>query len=91
MLSSLEKILSIVSTYTWPYFTFCKLDRILLNDGISLIEEIEKNKYNGILISVAHQEFKELGVEEIRSYGTDDSVLFDLKNLFNSNDTDGRL
>ncbi len=59
--------------------------------GISLIEEIEKNKYNGILISVAHQEFKELGVEEIRSYGTDDSVLFDLKNLFNSNDTDGRL
>ena len=59
--------------------------------GISLIRNIENKKYDGILISVAHQEFKEWGVSKIRSYGKEHSILFDLKNLFNSTDTDGRL
>ncbi len=59
--------------------------------GISLIKNIENKKYDGILISVAHQEFKEWGVSKIRSYGKEHSILFDLKNLFNSTDTDGRL
>lgn len=40
------------------------------------------NSYDGVLISVAHKEFKEAGLEKIQLYGRPNVVIFDLKGIF---------
>ena len=49
------------------------------------------NSYDGIILAVAHNEFVEMGVEQIRSLGKADHVLYDLKYIFAKEDTDIRL
>lgn len=48
-------------------------------------ERISKNKYDAVLISVAHNKFKSLGINKIKKSCKANSVIFDLKNIFNSN------
>ena len=47
--------------------------------------------YDSIIIAIAHREFTNLGIEEIRKFGKDKLVIFDIKSIFDSSDTDGRL
>jgi len=58
---------------------------------IKLIDQPVKGKYSAILLAVAHDEFKELSLEQIRAYGKDNHVLYDIKYLFKANESDGRL
>jgi len=51
----------------------------------------EQNKYDAIILAVAHNEFKELGVENIRKLGKENHVLYDLKYLLPKNSVDMRL
>jgi UDP-N-acetyl-D-glucosamine/UDP-N-acetyl-D-galactosamine dehydrogenase len=48
-------------------------------------------KYDAILFAVAHNEFKKLSIDEIKSYCKDYHVLYDLKYLFKADEVDGRL
>ena len=48
------------------------------------------NYYDVIILAVGHNEFIEMGVEGIRHLGKDNHLLFDLKYLFNAEDTDLR-
>jgi len=50
-----------------------------------------KGKYDAIVIAVAHNEFKLLTEEQIRSYGKSSHVLYDIKYLLKANESDGRL
>ena len=59
--------------------------------GVLPIEEPEKNKYDAIIMAVAHDEIKELGYEKIREYGKNPHLLYDLKYLFGAEHTDLRL
>lgn len=62
--------------------------------GIELItehEEIPTNQYDGILLAVAHEQFKTLGAEAIRAWGKQPHVLYDLKYLLPAHATDIRL
>jgi UDP-N-acetyl-D-galactosamine dehydrogenase len=49
------------------------------------------NEYDAIILAVAHQQFIEMGVEHIRSFGKDEHVLYDLKYVFAKDKTDIRL
>ena len=49
------------------------------------------NSYDGIILAVAHNEFVDMGVEQIRALGKADHVLYDLKYVFAKEDTDIRL
>lgn len=49
------------------------------------------NEYDAIIVAVAHNEFKQLSITEIRNYGKDDALVFDLKYLFDAKETDLRL
>lgn len=62
-----------------------------LDYGIDLIDKPIKQKYQAIILAVAHSEFYEKGIAEIRSYGADNHIIFDVKYLFNKIDTEGRL
>ena len=58
---------------------------------IEVIEKPIKNKYDATIIAVAHDEFKSLTKKQIRAYGRPNHVLYDIKYLLKSNETDGRL
>ena len=49
------------------------------------------DNYDGIILAVAHNEFVDLGVEQIRAFGKNEHVLYDLKYIFTKEDTDIRL
>jgi UDP-N-acetyl-D-galactosamine dehydrogenase len=59
--------------------------------GLSLLEQPEQQAYDGIVIAVAHQQFKEMGITAIRSFGKAQHVLYDLKYLFPADHSDLRL
>jgi UDP-N-acetyl-D-galactosamine dehydrogenase len=59
--------------------------------SIKPIDQPEAGKYDAILLAVAHDEFKALSVEQIKAFGKDNHVLYDIKYLLDSNDSDGRL
>jgi UDP-N-acetyl-D-galactosamine dehydrogenase len=59
--------------------------------GISPISEPENGVYATMVLAVAHRQFVELGVDKIRGFGLPDAVLYDVKYLFPSSETDGRL
>ena len=47
--------------------------------------------YDGVVLAVAHHQFKTMGVETIRALGKQNHVLYDLKYLFPADATDIRL
>ena len=47
--------------------------------------------YHGVLVAVAHSQFRQAGVAAVRRLCRDEGVLFDLKNLFALEDSDLRL
>lgn len=59
--------------------------------GVQMLPELSKKKYDGIILAVAHQQFKEMGVEKIRSFGQSKNVLYDLKYIFSADQSDLRL
>ncbi|MBS4149327.1 Vi polysaccharide biosynthesis UDP-N-acetylglucosamine C-6 dehydrogenase TviB [Stutzerimonas balearica] len=59
--------------------------------GITPIIEPAINAYDGIVLAVAHNEFRALGVESIRQYGKAKHILYDLKYLLGAEDADLRL
>lgn len=58
---------------------------------IQLIKQLVNNTYDAILLAVGHQQFKVMGASNIRSFGKDNHVLYDLKYLFDADETDLRL
>ena len=59
--------------------------------NVSPVSKLIKNSYDAILIAVAHNEFKKIGLTNIKNLCKKNSVIFDLKNLFNSNQVDFKL
>ena len=59
--------------------------------NIEPIDKPIKGKYDAIVIAVAHNEFKSLTEGQIRAYGKDNHVLYDIKYLLKKNETEGRL
>jgi len=59
--------------------------------GIEIIDKPGTNKYDAIVVAVAHNEFKKMSIKEIKSFGKDKFILYDIKYLFDSHESDGRL
>ena len=55
------------------------------------ISEPTKGKYDAIVLAVAHDKFKSLSEEMIRSYGKNNHILYDIKYLLKPNESNGRL
>ena len=58
---------------------------------IELINKPKRDNYDAILLSVAHQEFKQLSLEQINIFGKKNYVLYDIKYLLDADAVDGRL
>ncbi len=59
--------------------------------GIQLVNRLDKDRYDAIVVAVAHNQFKEISTRVLRKYGKEKHVLYDIKHIFNSLETDGRL
>ena len=59
--------------------------------GIQLVNRLDKDRYDAIVVAVAHNQFKEISTRVLRKYGKEKHVLYDIKHIFNSIETDGRL
>ncbi|MBU6950587.1 MULTISPECIES: Vi polysaccharide biosynthesis UDP-N-acetylglucosamine C-6 dehydrogenase TviB [unclassified Hahella] len=59
--------------------------------GIRVIPELKANHYDAIILTVAHKQFKDMGIENIRKLGKDNHVLFDVKYVLPKDSVDGRL
>ena len=58
---------------------------------LGLVKTNQSNKYDAIIIAVAHKQFKEMGIKKIRKLGKKNCVIFDLKYMFDQQLTDVRL
>ena len=61
------------------------------DEPVLLISELEENCYDAVIVAVAHDRFKELGIDGIRKLIKDKSAIFDVKHTFNSKEVDGSL
>ena len=67
-------------------------DEARLHYGINLILEPEDHAYHGVVIAVAHGQFRSGGMEAVRRLGhADGFVTYDLKHLFGREEADVRL
>jgi len=58
---------------------------------IELLQELKPNVYDGIIISVAHRQFRDMDDAAIRKLGKTTHVLYDLKYILNADKSDIRL
>ena len=59
--------------------------------GFDLVADPEKGAYDGVIIAVAHDQFRALGAKGIRSFGKKGSVLYDIKYVLTPDEVDDRL
>jgi len=59
--------------------------------GIRPIAQPGRGKYDAMVLAVAHEEFKEMPIGDIRALGKAQSIIYDLKYLFPAELTDARL
>ncbi|RBI83316.1 Vi polysaccharide biosynthesis UDP-N-acetylglucosamine C-6 dehydrogenase TviB [Rhodosalinus halophilus] len=59
--------------------------------GVTPVAQPEKGAYDGIVLAVAHDDFREMGPSGIRALGRDPHVLYDLKHVLPREAVDLRL
>jgi UDP-N-acetyl-D-galactosamine dehydrogenase len=59
--------------------------------GITPVNQPTAGQYDAVILAVAHNEFKEMGIEAIRSLGKTSHVLYDLKYVLAQSESDIRL
>jgi UDP-N-acetyl-D-glucosamine/UDP-N-acetyl-D-galactosamine dehydrogenase len=59
--------------------------------GLDLIDEPTASKYDSVLITVAHNQFKDMTAKKIKSFAKDNHVIYDVKFLLDPSESDGRL
>lgn len=59
--------------------------------GIHPVVQPKAGLYDAMILAVAHEEFKEMSIAEIRALGKPQSIIYDLKYLFPADQTDARL
>lgn len=60
--------------------------------GVTLLPVLPSSgQYDALVVAVAHEEFKRLGIDGIRRLGNNHAVIYDIKGMFGKDEVDGRL
>ena len=59
--------------------------------GIDPVASLANGKYDAIVLAVAHDQFKQMSIDEFKALAKDKYVLYDLKYILNHTDVDIRL
>lgn len=71
------------------YDPWAEMKEVKEEYGIQLIEQLDKKRYNGIILAVAHQEFLKLNIDNIKIDAS--SIVFDVKAILPKNQITARL
>ncbi len=73
------------------YDPWVSAEEAICEHGIGLIGQPKLATYDGVILAVAHNEFRTMGAEGIRSFGKAVHVLYDLKYVLAASSVDLRL
>jgi len=73
------------------YDNWVDKDQSIREYGVRPIELPTKNSYDAIVLAVAHDDFLDLSIDEIRSFGKKNHIIYDLKYVLEKSEVDGRL
>lgn len=73
------------------YDPWVDIDEAQQEYGITLVTEPSSQAYDGIVLAVAHDDFRKLGEEAVRKLGKLTHVLYDLKHILTKEASDLRL
>ena len=59
--------------------------------GITPVQTLENGQYDAVILAVAHEQFKAMGVDAIRALGKAEHILYDLKYVLSQSESDLRL
>ena len=66
-------------------------DEAFLEFGIRPVSSIKAAEYDGVVLAVAHEQFLALSEQEIRNFGKENCVIYDVKSVLDNHHVDGRL
>jgi UDP-N-acetyl-D-glucosamine/UDP-N-acetyl-D-galactosamine dehydrogenase len=66
-------------------------DDVMREFKVTLIDKPVEKKYDAVIMAVAHDEFKKMTIGQIKNFGKDNFILYDVKYIFNNDEVDGRL
>ncbi len=58
---------------------------------VHMVEHLQENTYDGIILAVAHNQFQEMNVSDLKNLLKEVSVIYDVKNILPPNIVDGNL
>lgn len=59
--------------------------------GLTPITQLKEHHYDAVILAVAHDEFKNMSVEDFRALAKENYVLYDLKYILEVQESDLRL
>ena len=59
--------------------------------GLRPIQKLKPGTYDAVVMGVAHDEFRKMGLARIRELARKNHVLYDIKYVFKADEVDGRL
>jgi len=59
--------------------------------GITPVATLQEGRYDAVVLAVAHREFLAIGAEQLRRYCKPEGVLYDVKHVLPTSESDGRL
>ncbi|HBG21420.1 MAG TPA: Vi polysaccharide biosynthesis UDP-N-acetylglucosamine C-6 dehydrogenase TviB [Desulfobulbaceae bacterium] len=59
--------------------------------GVSLIQSLDKDTYSAVVIAVAHRQFTEISITDLRRLCKEKAVIYDVKGLYPRDQVDGCL
>ncbi len=73
------------------YDPWVSADDVAAEYGINLLRDLTPERYDAIILAVAHDQFKKMGIRKVRALGKPKSIIFDVKYLFPAHEVDARL
>jgi len=59
--------------------------------GLRPVKKVRPGSYDAVVMGVAHDEFRRMGIARVRKLGRKNHVLYDIKYVFKADEVDGRL
>ena len=66
-------------------------EKAILEYNITPVNQPASGAYDAIILAVAHDEFISMSLKQIKKFGKEKHIVYDVKYLFGPNDVDGRL
>src|SRR5699024_9132614 len=73
------------------YDRWARAEEVEHEYGITLIKDIPDAGYDAAVVAVAHHEFRDQGIDRVRSYCKPSHIVYDVKQTFTVDEVDGRL